>query len=271
MAHQQAARLTFRLATCVEGRRLIYPLELQVLPSFSKWLYRHVRNLRDSGFPIPEDIVRLSCLPSKVVASYRTMRAYGAHYRCDDEESITHATYNSGIAVMESGDLEQAINVGILRQIFLVYFGSLTVVVLKVSWIKQTDQGRRAIKRDNLGFWSVLFSAREDSSRKNPFVLPANVTQCFFVDDQRDPNWKVVVLHEPRSRRIIGSRDSVADGADFALETPIPEESDQGNVARGIPQEISLEDVQVIDGALAADVDESVFYDTECEDACVVV
>lgn len=84
---------------------------------------------------------------------------------------------------MDHEDVEKSINLGIPRQIFLVYFGSLTAVVFKVSWIKPTHQGRCAIKRDNLGFWLVSFSAREDSSRKNSFVLPANVSQCFFVDN----------------------------------------------------------------------------------------
>lgn len=163
MAQRQAARATFRLANRGEGSRLTYPAELQLLPSFSKWLGRHVRLLREIGFLIPEDIVRLSCLPSKVVASYRRMRAYGAHYRCDNEHSIVHATYDSGVVFTDNKGEHNSIDVGVLRQILLVYFGSLTVVVFKVSWIKQTDQGRRAIKRDNHGFWSVLFSAREDT------------------------------------------------------------------------------------------------------------
>lgn len=120
-----------------------------MLPPFSKWLYGHVRNLRAVGYPIPEDIVRLSCLSSKVVASYRRMRAYGAHFRCDNEQSVAHVTFDSGVVVMDHKGMEDSIQVGILRHIYLVYFGSLTVMVMKMSWMKQTDQGRRTIKQDN--------------------------------------------------------------------------------------------------------------------------
>jgi hypothetical protein len=30
--------------------------------------------------------------------------------------------------------------------------------------------------------------------------------QVYFVDDAIDPTWKVLVLHDPRSRRIVGAR-----------------------------------------------------------------
>lgn len=58
------------------------------------------------------------------------------------------------------------------------------------------------------------------------------------MDDQRNPEWKVVVTHLPRQTRIIGYRESLFNGEDFALETPIPDESTPGYVSRGSPQEI---------------------------------
>lgn len=91
------------------------------------------------------------------------------------------------------------------------------------------------------------------------------------MDDQRNPETKVVVIHEPRCSRVIGYRDSVADGADFELETPMPDPSELGNLGRGNPQEIALVDVQVVDGELELEIDDSVFEDTQYEDACMEV
>lgn len=107
-------------------------------------------------------------------------------------------------------------------------FGSLSVIVLKILWIQHLNQGRRTIRKDSLGFWTCLFDAREDSNRRNPFLLPANVSQVFFVEDTGDPNWKVVVFQDRRSRRVIGpdARDPFRmDKDEMALETPLPEET----------------------------------------------
>lgn len=162
-----------------QNGRFHYPRELQALPAFGKWLKGHVRELRSSGFPIPEDVVKLYAPPSKVVSSYSKIWAYGAHYRCGDDIS-PHATYDSGVALIDSEVVPGAIDVSILDAVYMVTFGSLNVVVLKLSWLKHVDQGRRCIKRDAAGFWTALYNAREDPRRQNRFVLPRNASQIFF-------------------------------------------------------------------------------------------
>lgn len=58
----------------------------------------------------------------------------------------------------------------------------------------------------------------------NRFLLPRNASQVFFVDDEQEPDRKVIILHEPRSARIVGFTDpgfvGVA-GTEFLLETPL--------------------------------------------------
>jgi hypothetical protein len=134
------------------------------------------------------------------------MWAYGAHYRSDSEDSVFHVTYDSGIVNMESETVPNSINGGVLKDILMVSFGALTTVVMKVSWIKHSVSGRQTIKQDPGGFWTVSFGTMEDSNRVSPYIYPASCTQVYFVDDAVDPNWKVVVLHDPRSRRIVGGR-----------------------------------------------------------------
>lgn len=208
-----------------------------------------------------------------MVASYTRMWSYGAHPRCDTGDSSTHVTYDSGIGVRESEIVDGSIDVGVLSRIYLVAFGSLTVIVLKVSWIQHLNQGRHAIRKDPAGFWTCRFNAREDETRKNPFILPANASQVFFVEDLREPESRVVVFHEPRSRRVIGSDahdPNSSYGKEMALETPLPHGPEAASTTLGAPRRVPPEAVQSIDLRLSIPVDDATFQDTEYEEECEV-
>lgn len=62
------------------------------------------------------------------------------------------------------------------------------------------------IKKDSCGFRTVKYNSR-DSSTANPYVYPASVTHVFFMDDNSNPEWKIVLRHDVRSRRIVGETD----------------------------------------------------------------
>lgn len=101
---------------------------------------------------------------------------------------------------MESEIVPGSIDVGILQDIIMVSFGPLNVIVMKVCWLKHTHEGRRSIKKDAHGFWTVLFTAREDPLACNSYIFPCSATQVFFVNDTRDPQLRAVVRHNPRSK-----------------------------------------------------------------------
>ena len=81
------------------------------------------------------------------------------------------------------------------------------------SWIRSIDQGRRVVKKDPYGFWTIKYSSREFREKDNPFVYPATVSQVFFLGDSVDPSWKVVLRHDPRSKRIQGEQEVNIFGA----------------------------------------------------------
>ena len=135
------------------------------------------------------------------------MWAYGAHYTCNNEESPSTVAYDCGIAAIPPSPVCIEIDVGILRNIILVTYMGLNCVVMEGSWIKLVDQGRRVVKKDSQGFWIVNFASREVREKDNPYVFPASVSQVFFMNDSGDPSWKVVLRHDPRSKRIEGDRD----------------------------------------------------------------
>lgn len=227
--------------------------------------------MRASGFPIPEDVAKLSAPPSKVVTSYKKLWAYAVHYRCDSNESASYATYDCGVSLLESEVVTDSIDVGILEDIYMVSFGSLNVVVMKISWLKHVDQGRRCIKKDAAGFWTALYSKREDPGRRNRFLLPRNAAQVFFVHDEQEPDRVVIILHEPRSARVVGFTDPGFYGVgetEFLLETPLDSIDQHQGRWRGSPSEVPEECVRDIDANLGVMQEDEVFEDTEfAEDA----
>ena len=154
------------------------------------------------------------------------MWAYGAHFRCDDEEGgPSHVTFDSGISHRSEENVGSAIVVGILRSILLVHFGSMTTVLMEGSWVAKRRQGRANIKRDRYGFWIVGYYNREEADVHNPYVFPEKVSQVFFMNDTRDSNLKVVLRHEPRGVRVTEDRDvsrfDASGTTDGSLSLPV--------------------------------------------------
>ena len=109
-------------------------------------------------------------------------------------------------------------------------------MVMEGSWIKTVDQGRRVVKKDQQGFWVVHFASREVRPKDNPFVFPASVSQIFFMDDSIDLAWKVVLRHDPWSKRIEGDRDVLIFGAASTLRPTMSSRSggiSLSNIGRG--------------------------------------
>ncbi|KAG0596866.1 hypothetical protein M758_UG290600 [Ceratodon purpureus] len=169
-------------------------------PSFGSWLNRHIRRIREEGFPVEPELLELQCQPSEVAMSYKAMWAYGCYYRCNPDNREGHVTIDCGIASVAED--ASTLDVEILKDILLVTYGKMNCVVMQGDWIKATDQGRAAKRNDRLGFWSVLFTAQEHAPDMNPFVFPATVSQVYFMDNGVDRDWKTVLRHDGRSRRI---------------------------------------------------------------------
>ena len=154
------------------------------------------------------------------------MWAYGAHFRCDDEEGgPSHVSFDSGISHISAENVGSAIDVGILRSILLVHFGSMTTVLMEGSWVAKRRHGRANIKKDRYGFWIVGYTNWEDPDVHNPYVFPEKVSQVFFMNDTRDSNFKVVLRHEPRGVRVTEDRQvsnfDASGTTDGSLSLPV--------------------------------------------------
>ena len=213
-----------------------------------------MKSLREADFPVPMAVINLSQPPDSRALKYRAMWAYGAHFRSNIPDGIGHVTFDSGIAHITDEGLEDVIDVGILKSILLVTFGSMNVVLMEGRWFKKIDQGRASTKRDRYGFWTVKPDSFEDSATYNPYALPEKISQVFFMADTRDPNTRVVLRNDIRSIQTIGNRELPYFGAsgseDDLLSIPtlyVPTGHTQTQEAPLPGVVVHEEDVQVVD------------------------
>ena len=251
------------------GRAVNYPDSLALLPPFSEWLHEHVQALQRSEFPLHERLLQISTAPSAAAESHEYMWAYGALFRClEDESTRPYATFDSGVSTSVSERTVNSIEVGILKKIFRVSFSGWSVVVMKVDWVKQD-----MVRKDSMGFWTCKLDVRDSRRRVNPYILPANAEQVFFVEDVLTPGWSVVMRHEPRSRRVVGNSEEAFDFNPNSeilshLERPASysrgcdTSSREGDIVREVPGGRVAE----LDANLTIEEDDSHYDDNEYED-----
>ena len=189
-------------------------------PTFADWLNARVRSLKLENFPLTEELKELHCPPSGIVMSYKAMWAFGCHYGCLGRGPNPYVSVDYGIASVTEDT--NSLDVGILRDILLVTYGKLTCVVMRGEWMKSTDQGRASVRKDRLGFWSVQYESRDIECRHNPFVFPSQVSQVYIMNDDQHEEWKVVLYHEPRARRVTEDKD-FPDIDSAGEQFPLPE------------------------------------------------
>ena len=158
--------------------------------------------------------------PAQKATRYMRMKAFGNHFRVDDDASNHLQTYDSGVAsvfevpAVDSTDV--TVNyVGVVKDILQLDYGPLhsPVILLRCEWVRTHDnRGNNNYVRDEAGFLFVNF--RQKMSRlAEPFIFPTQATQVFYSADIRKDGWKVVLRSEARARR------EVVDTADIFIAT----------------------------------------------------
>ena len=215
-----------------------------------------------------EKLVQISKPPVAEVESYSFMWAYGCLYRCvEDESSRAYATYDSRICTPVSERTAESIEVGVLKKIYRVSFSGWSIVIMKAEWDK-----REMIRRDRMGFWTCKRDNREDRRCMNPYILPVNVEQIFFLEDVT-PGWHVVLRHEPRSRRVVGnSAAAFAYGADDSLFEHLSRGTQEsagihsGFEGEGLERAVPVTRVAELEMNIGRAEDDSHFDDNEYQD-----
>jgi hypothetical protein len=188
---------------------------------FEDWVH-DLAESEDLDVSKPEDFDKLLlCMkPSQRAIRYCRMKAFGNHFRVEDEASARMQTYDSGVASVFEVPTVHATDisvnyVGVVKDILKLDYGPLSrsIVLLRCQWVKRSDnRGNPTYTRDDAGFLVVNF--RHNLPRmSDPFIFAAQATQVFYSDVPSKPGWKVVLRKEARAKR------EVAENADAFITT----------------------------------------------------
>ena len=121
----------------------------------------------DIDLRIPEnmDVFLLSRRPSQRATRYGRIRAFGNHFRVEDDSTTHLISYNSGVAsVFQQPSRtagESSVNyVGILKDVLELDYGVVhtKIILMRCEWVKSQDnRGNPTYQRDDAGFLVVNF------------------------------------------------------------------------------------------------------------------
>ena len=135
------------------------------------WLQNDVQHALNEGQEVLPEVLDSSELPSLRAKKYRSMYAYGYHFRVRSAEQSITSTCDSGVAAVfrqpcRSGRQDRNIvneeleYVGQIDEIVELDYGGHCVVLLVCDWVKANYRGRNAtIKKDEWGFTMANFGA----------------------------------------------------------------------------------------------------------------
>ncbi|KAF5481244.1 hypothetical protein F2P56_001912 [Juglans regia] len=125
-------------------------------------------------------------------------------------------TQNSGVSVCtEDGSTWYGM---LTRLIEVQYYDGSRYILFKCDWADMSPG--RGYKEDNFGFSLVNFSRLIHTGERitdDPFVLSSQVSQVFYVANEREPNWVVVVKTKPRDTYDIGQEEMTDDEDEYIL------------------------------------------------------
>lgn len=146
--------------------------------------------------PHGNELLSLAQGPTPYVKSYSGCVTNGYKFHTLSRDTGAK-TQNSGVLVV-GNDGDGGANIdyyGVLTEVFtLEYTGGNEVVFFRCNW--WDIDPKRGVKVDKYGFVSV--NSQRLLNIDDPFVLAAQSSQVFYVNDISQKGWRVVVKVQPR-------------------------------------------------------------------------
>jgi len=223
-------RESFRRQYRRRGRRnaFVYPRELHMLPDFSSWVQQEVRREQWSGIIVPPDVVDTARGPLEMATSYKSMYAFGNHFRVRSAEQSLK-TCDSGMAAMfkqvcrngiqDVNQVEADVEyVGHIEEILELNYRRHCVVVLVCDFVKANYRGQNAtIKKDKWGFTLANYERRSGIICRDSFAFPKHCEQVFYCDAREAPDWKIVMRKEVRNKRVLPNHEEEVEAEMFTM------------------------------------------------------
>lgn len=189
LQHFVHARTVFNITTCAFADR-VHEREMNAgaeVAAFHLWLRERCAGVAEGGGIEASELMALSRGPSRRICSFRSMTSYGSHYRVEgDAHGENHATFDCGVAELEArsadgncssqGGIVHIKRVGTLKDILVVDYMTLNIVVMVVSWVAKHTEREPRLRRDSHGFWIVNLDAHPRCSDE-PYILPVRASQ----------------------------------------------------------------------------------------------
>ncbi|XP_052289966.1 uncharacterized protein LOC127899867 [Citrus sinensis] len=93
---------------------------------------------------------------------------------------------------------------GVIQEIWELDYNQFKIPVFKCDWA----ENNRVIKKDEQGL--TLVNLNRIGHKDDGFILASQPTQVFYVEDQLDPRWSIVIV-TPRGEYIYDSREDLGD------------------------------------------------------------
>ncbi|RVX18397.1 hypothetical protein CK203_006331 [Vitis vinifera] len=172
-------------------------LQDEHLRTFTYWLRKKIEAAIGNNEPISETLKWIAHGPSHYVSKYHGYVINGCRYHTKERDDL-RTTQNSGVSIVAStmqiasakdqnpvfGEL---CFYGIITEIWDLDYTMFRIPVFKCDWV----DNKNGIKVDDLGFTLVDFS--KIAHKSDPFILASQAKQVFYVQDQLDPRWSVVL------------------------------------------------------------------------------
>ncbi|KAL6335840.1 hypothetical protein AAG906_040561 [Vitis piasezkii] len=161
-------------------------LQDEHLRTFTYWLRKRYWNVAiGNNEPISETLKWIAHGPSHYVSKYHGYVINGCRYHTKERDDL-RTTQNSGVSIVAS--TMQIASAKDQNPVFgeLCFYGIITE-------IRDLDYTMFRIRFsiDDLGFTLVDFS--KIAHKSDPFILASQAKQVFYVQDQLDPRWSVVL------------------------------------------------------------------------------
>ena len=163
--------------------RFAYPTDLQILPDFAEWVFEEVRRQEQCGVEVDADVVSMSRGPLELAAAYRSMYAFGNHFRVISAEQSLQ-TADSGVAatfrqmcrngIRDGRQVQADVEyVGHIEEILELDYRRYCVVVLVCDFVKANYVGENAtIVKDKWRFTLANYDRRPGVICRDSFAFP---------------------------------------------------------------------------------------------------
>lgn len=218
---REDARELYRRAQRRGGRRtrFVFPTHLQQIPNFSIWVEEEVRLQQQSGARVDAEVIDTTRGPLPMAATYKSMYAFGNHYRVLSSERPLR-TRDSGVAATfrqvcrngrrDGNQIDANVEyVGHIEEILELNYRRHCLVVLVCDFVKANYVGENAtVKKDKWGFTLANYDRRFGRICRDSFAFPSHCEQVFYSNAREAPGWRVVLRKEVRGRRVLPNNNN---------------------------------------------------------------